>query len=176
MKQERIPSRRECLRLLEENGVYPNIIEHSKAVAEIALEYGRKIKHNGGHVNLRLLEAASLLHDICKFKGIKGNLEEISHGKAGADLLRMKGLDEIAGIVECHVMNAILKPGRLNTWEKKLVYYADKRVNHDRRVSFDERLAYLMNRYPKGAGEFRKEEPLIRKLEKEIFEKAGVKS
>jgi len=177
MKQERIPSRRECLRLLEENGVYPNIIEHSKTVTEIALEYGRKIKHNGGQVNLRLLEAAALLHDISKHEGLgKDTNSEITHPEAGARKLREVELPEVADVVEVHGFGKIFEPQKLNTWEKKLVYYADKRVNHDKRVNLGERLDYLINRYPHGAGMFRKAKPLLLKLEKDIFERAGVKS
>jgi len=175
MKQERIPSRRECLRLLEENGVYPNIIEHSKAVAEIALEYGRKIKANGGKLNIKLLEASALLHDICKHEGLgKDTNSEITHPETGARKLREMGLPDVADVVEVHGFGKIFEPQRLNTWEKKLVYYADKRVNHDKRVALSERLDYLTDRYPHGADMFRKARPMLLKLEKEIFEKAGV--
>ncbi len=169
-----VPNRDECINMLKDRGIPENIINHSIAVADVALELGRKIKSNGEGVDLKLLEAAALLHDISKHEGIAGKFEEVSHGIAGAELLRRMGLAEVADVVEVHTMSAILKPGKLDTWEKKLVYYADKRVNHDKRVTFDERLDYLINRYPRGAEEFRKEEPLIRALEKEIFEKAGV--
>ena len=33
--------------------------------------------------------------------------------------------------------------------EKEIVYYADKRVNHDKIVSLQERLAYILERYAK---------------------------
>ena len=45
---EKIPSRPECLEMLRDNGVPDNIIAHSVAVADISMEYGRKIKENGG--------------------------------------------------------------------------------------------------------------------------------
>jgi hypothetical protein len=31
--------------------------------------------------------------------------------------------------------------------EKEIVYYADKRVNHDQVVNLEERLAYILDRY-----------------------------
>jgi hypothetical protein len=34
--------------------------------------------------------------------------------------------------------------------EKEIVYYADKRVNHDRVVSLEERLTYLIRQYGNG--------------------------
>jgi len=43
---------------------------------------------------------------------------------------------------------------RLKSWnvhgkhcEKEIVYYADKRVNHDKVVTLDERLTYILKRY-----------------------------
>lgn len=175
MTKERIPTREECLKMLAENGVPEHIIAHSVAVTDVAMEYGRKIKANGGDVNLELLEAAALLHDIGKFEGIKGGHEaEISHGNIGAKMLREMGYQEIAEIAAGHMFSMIFEQGGLDTWEKKLVYYADKRVNHDKRVSINERLEYLANRYPQGAEMFRKAKPMLLEMEKEIFEKAGV--
>ena len=44
--------------------------------------------------------------------------------------------------------------------EKVIVYYADKRVNHDQIVSLDERLAYIIRQYGNGDARIQK---LIRK-------------
>ena len=75
----------------------------------------------------------------------------------------------VADVVEAHVMEAIEGPGMLNTWEKKLVFYADKRVNHDRRVTFDERMDYLVRAYPSQARMFRRVASAIRLLERELL-------
>lgn len=176
MKPARIPSRPECLKMLKDNGVPEHIIAHSVKVTEIAMEYGKLIKKNGGTVDLKLLEAGALLHDITKHVGLGNHETEINHCESGAELLRKMGMPEIAEIVRCHMMTIVFKSSEmLDTWEKKLVCYADKRVNHDRRVTLDERLAYLNERYPKGRKIFKEAEPFIRNLEKEIFEKAGVR-
>ena len=55
-------------------------------------------------------------------------------------------LDEIAPIVAGHVR---LRNYTLNgdISEKEIVYYSDKRVNHDKIVNLDERLAYILGRY-----------------------------
>ena len=74
MKPARIPSRPECLKMLKDNGVPEHIIAHSVKVTEIAMEYGKLIKKNGGTVDLKLLEAGALLHDITKHVGL-GNHE-----------------------------------------------------------------------------------------------------
>ena len=47
--------------------------------------------------------------------------------------------------------------------EKEIVYYADKRVNHNRVVSLEERLNYLLVRYGRN-------EKVIHRLIKENFE------
>jgi putative nucleotidyltransferase with HDIG domain len=172
----RIPTREECLQMLKENNVPRNIIEHSKAVADIAVELGRKLKSHGEDINLQLLEAGALLHDICKHECIgRGHEAEIAHGDMGADFLRKKGLPEIAEMARTHMMGAVLTPRMLDTWEKKLVFYADKRVNHDKRVTIDERFDYIEKRYPKEKGVFVKAKHIVKKMEKEIFEKAGVR-
>jgi len=175
MMAEKIPSRAECLRMLKENGTLENIIAHSVAVTDIAMELGKALKARGENVDLKLLEAGALLHDIGKTEGLKGGHEsEISHGDIGADMLKKMGHHKLAEIARSHMFSKIFELGSLDTWEKKLVYYADKRVNHNKRVALNERLDYLINRYPQGAEMFRKAKPLLDKLEKEIFEKAGV--
>ena len=57
-------------------------------------------------------------------------------------------LSEIADIVGEHVR---LKNYELNGSysEKEIVFYSDKRVNHDRIVSLEDRLAYILERYGK---------------------------
>jgi len=168
-----IPDRKECLRLLKENHVPENILAHSIKVAEVALKYGRMINNRGGNVNLRLLEAGALLHDISKHESL--NNPKVDHGRAGAVFLRKLGYPEIADIVELHAMHTITNRESLNTWEKKLVFYADKRVTHDKIVSFKERMIYLIKTYSHLAEKLKMEEPLVIELEKEIFTVSGAK-
>jgi len=67
------------------------------------------------------------------------------------------------------------------TWEEKLVYYADKRVMHDRIVPLKERLeeAHKRNVHLHGTQtqsdiNASKVDPLIFKLEEEIFSKIDI--
>jgi hypothetical protein len=56
---------------------------------------------------------------------------------------------EIADIVREHVRLKKYEPDdAVNA--REIVYYADKRVNHDRVVSLEERLEYLLVRYANG--------------------------
>ena len=140
----KIPSREQCLSLLAKYNVPKNIVEHSELVARIAVFLGKKLSEKGERTDLRLLEAAALLHDIDK-KICLENAEKI-HGVEAAKILEKEGLKEIAELVKQHRLGYIIEkpfscPGA------KLVYYADKRVNHTNIVSLDERYDYLVERY-----------------------------
>ncbi len=53
---------------------------------------------------------------------------------------------EVADIVGEHVKIKHYSP-EADLSEKEIVYYSDKRVNHDQIVSLEERLAYIIERY-----------------------------
>ena len=55
----------------------------------------------------------------------------------------------IGKIIRKHNFICILDetPNGLNSWEEKLLYYADKRVRHDQLVSLQDRLNDLKKRY-----------------------------
>ena len=61
-------------------------------------------------------------------------------------MLREKGLDELAPIVESHVFFENFDfEGSLE--EREIIYYADKRVMHDKIVSVEGRVKDLVDRY-----------------------------
>jgi putative nucleotidyltransferase with HDIG domain len=155
--------------MLAENGVPPNIVAHSVQVAAIAVELAAAMAARGVPVDVAAVEAGALLHDISKHEGF-GKHAAVPHGIAGAARLAQLGLHELAAIVRCHVMEAV---DELDTWEKKLVFYADKRVNHDQPVTFDQRMEYLLRTYPRQADVFLKVAPAIKALESEIFAASG---
>ena len=96
--------------------------------------------------SLSLDLAAALLHDITKTRSLETNER---HDLSGGELLREMGFTSIAEIVEQHVVLQNLNPqGRLE--EREIIYYADKRVMHDKIVSIDERVHDLLQRYGNG--------------------------
>ena len=98
---------------------------------------------NGVEVNRDLVIAAALLHDITKTRSLK---TKERHDLSGGELLREMGFTSIAGIVEHHVVFQNFNPqGRLEEWE--IIYYADKRVMHDKIVTIDDRVHDLLQRY-----------------------------
>jgi len=142
---DRIPSREECNELMVQHSMRPNIVEHSIQVMNVSLAITDNLK-NGVAVNRDLIIAAALLHDITKTRSLTTNER---HDSSGGELLREMGFTRIADIVEQHVVLQNLNPqGRLE--EREIIYYADKRVMHDKIVSIDERVHDLLQRYGNG--------------------------
>lgn len=168
-----------CLDILQKNEVPQNIVDHSLKVNQIAMYLGEKLVKAGEKVNLNLLNEASLLHDIDKHLSFFGKKK---HGEEAPKILEEEEMQSIIPIVSKHHLHNILENGKkgLNSWEEKLVYYADKRVVHDKIVSIDERFAYLKKRYGQTNKTFletiEKCYPKVKELEKEIFEKIGISS
>lgn len=142
---EKIPSESECFSLIRKHEMLPNIIEHSMQVKKVSVLIYENLEDNDS-LNLELIVASALLHDIAKTSSIKNR--ELRHDLKGGEILRKLGYDEIAEIVENHVIFTGFDPdGPVN--EKEIIYYADKRVMHDRIVSIDSRIEDLVERYGK---------------------------
>lgn len=141
--EDRIPSEQECYRIMVEHEMLPNIELHSRQVMRVALALVDHLARPG-IVNRDLVLAAALLHDIAKTAAIR--TRDHRHDLKGGEILRAMGCEAIARIVESHVVLDDFAPqGPLE--ERELVFYADKRVMHDRIVSLDERVADLADRY-----------------------------
>jgi putative nucleotidyltransferase with HDIG domain len=140
---EKIPDREACLRLMDEHEMLPNIRDHSLVVTEIALTLADNLSGDET-VNRDLVEAGALLHDITKTRSVQTG--EIHHDITGGELLRGLGMREVAEVVESHVhFRDYSHEGPVE--ERELVFYADKRVQHDRVVSVNERFNDLVKRY-----------------------------
>ncbi|MCB2183377.1 MAG: HD domain-containing protein [Desulfobulbaceae bacterium] len=119
-----------------------NIKAHSIIVCRVAELISQAYIQRGDPLNLDLVIASSLLHDIAKTPCLNGGCD---HASVGEEICRKHEFDEVADIVAEHVL--IKSNGRGDITEKEIVYYADKRVNHDKVVSLDDRLAYILERY-----------------------------
>jgi len=147
-----IPTLAQCIDLMGQYGMLPNIRHHSLVVARLAeqLQCGLcAVAPDHHQADLQLVISGALLHDIAKTPCLGGVCD---HAKAGADICRRHGYPEIAAIVEQHVRLWDFNParyeqGRFNALE--LVYYADKRVLYSRVVDLDQRLEYILNHYGK---------------------------
>ncbi len=158
---ETIPNREECLRLMSEYRMLENIISHSVAVAKVALFLSVELNKRGQRIDVRLVEAASLLHDLTKTECLKTKED---HAMTGSQLLKRIGYDRVGEIVAQHIW--LGKEGDPScVCEEEIVNYADKRVMHDRIVSLEERFRDLKERY----GKHGRAEDYLEQLQREIY-------
>ena len=140
-----LPTEEECYRLMEKFEMLPNIVAHSVQVMKVSLAITDNLI-NDSTINRELVKTAALLHDIAKTHTIKTG--ESRHDLIGGEMLREIGYDSIAEIVEQHIMFENFNPdGAVE--EREIVFYADKRVMHDRIVTIDERVNDIAHRYRK---------------------------
>jgi uncharacterized protein len=164
-----LPTTAQCFSLMEQYGMLENIKAHSIVVEKVASLLARGLRQAGQGVVLEKVSAGALLHDIAKTECLRTKED---HANKGKEICLGHQLYEIADVVAEHIVLSDFD-SKNRVREKEIVYYADKRVNHDAVVSLDERLEYLLDRYG------RKEKPLcdlIRKnfgvckeVEKKIF-------
>ncbi|NIA20244.1 MAG: HD domain-containing protein [Xanthomonadaceae bacterium] len=162
-----IPDLETSFSLLRERLVPVHIVGHSVAVAETALLLGEALNAIGRQQNMALLAAAGVLHDIAKFATLKTGED---HAQVGADWLDEKGLKSVSWVVRHHVRLQLdmLHP----VDEKELVFYADKRVQHERIVTLAQRFIDLQDRYGQnvaGLGSLEKMKEITLGLENKIF-------
>lgn len=163
-----IPSREECLKMMGQRGVLSHIVDHCLEVAKVAGFLAVELNKKGQRIDLRLVEAASLLHDLTKTEGL--NTKE-DHAKTGHQLLKGMGYERVAEVVSQHI-HLLEKSDASQVSEEELVNYADKRVQHDRIVSLRERFVDLKERYGKSQSSFELLDDLEKttfKLEEKIF-------
>jgi len=189
---------------MDEFGVPLHIRKHSLAVARLGVFLARKLKEKGISVDVDLVDRACLLHDllrICdleeagydrsrqaitdkdraKWRQLRTRYRNLCHEDAAFALLR-EAYPELALAIRRHRYDALLdEKDKPVTWEEKLVYYADKRVMHDRIVPLKERLeeAHRRNvpqRSSADRGKLNTEriDAAIFELEREILDKIGL--
>jgi uncharacterized protein len=166
---DRIPSRQDCLVLMEQTGMLPQIQGHSLQVCRVALCLGKNLISHFPELDMALIEAGALLHDIAKTECLrtKGN-----HVEIGTEMVSARGFHSVARIVAQHVHFENDFPPNGSIDEVVLVHYADKRVLHEEVVSLKERFAYLTKTYGKSEDVVERIEALYHdtlKLEKMIF-------
>lgn len=140
-----IPSQKQCFQFMIKYGMLENIKAHSVTVEQVALKIARELLKTGLPISLERVSAGALMHDIGKTMCLNSSDD---HAAKGKEICLDNDLHEIADIVGEHVRLRDYGPSS-PIGEKEIVYYSDKRVNHDVIVSLDQRLAYLLERYGK---------------------------
>lgn len=121
----------------------PNIKDHSIVVARVAEIITGGLISAGYQSSMNRVIAGALLHDIGKTACLDNNDD---HAAKGVEICLAHNLKAIVDIVGEHVILKSYSPDDEFT-EIEIVYYADKRVNHDQVVDLDQRLAYILERY-----------------------------
>ncbi|OPL14417.1 MAG: hypothetical protein AVO38_02265 [delta proteobacterium ML8_D] len=140
-----------------------HIVSHSLRVAQVGVFISSYLKMSGEDLDIGLVEAGGLLHDITKMDSI--NTGE-NHALSAFRLFQILGYNEVADIVRQHVRldQDIRYDSHIN--EALIVNYADKRVKHCTIVTLSERFEDLLIRY--GTTPERRE--MIRRLYDEVTE------
>ena len=125
--RERIPEPAACRGLLARLGTPAPVVAHSAAVADVARRLGAALRTSGVCLDLKLLEAAALLHDIARAAH--------THAEAGADVLDAEGFPRVAAVVRYHMQ--LPGPPPDLPGEREVLYLADKLTVGSRTVGLD---------------------------------------
>jgi putative nucleotidyltransferase with HDIG domain len=163
-----IPTYEQGLELLDRYNVPENVKNHCKNVNRVAVFLAKKLQEKGIDINVELVSAASLLHDVGR-EGKQESYPKPKHIEEGYNRLKEK-YPEVAHIVRIHDMMRIEDA---KTWEEKIVNYSDKRAWERKIVTLEKRFKSLEERYlfklPEEIND------LYHKIEKEIFDIIGIK-
>lgn len=132
---KKIPSVEECIELLQKQGCSEEVINHCKAVRDIAVNIAKRT-----NADIRLIEAGALLHDIGRAK-----THGITHGIEGAKIAKKIGLPKsIIRIIECHIGAGIPKEEAVllglpkkdyipSSLEEKIISHADNLTDSNKK-------------------------------------------
>ena len=170
-----IPTRNQCLALWDKYNLPSAKRIHVEEVTKLATYFASKLKAQNPNVkiNVALVEAAALLHDIDK--NVTRRPGE-RHPDTAVRILRELGFVEVAEVVKRHSLHAILDPALTpRTWEEKIVYLSDKMTKYEV-IGIDHRfkLWYKEQLPPDAAAELDAALPKVKALEVEIYQAAGI--
>lgn len=168
MCQPNIPTARNCRHLLEKYSTPAHIIMHCQKVWEVARVLGEGMLRQEYPLDMALLEASCLLHDIGKYPSILNRSK--FHDLHGERILEQEGFPDVANIVGQHVVLRSKRGDPIK--EEHVLFYADKRVVHDEVVSLEDRFVYLFETYaktPEAADRLMVMKEDTMRLEREIF-------
>jgi len=137
-QRRQIPTADECMVLMTDVlRVEKKIVDHCQTVAKVALNLGEEINRAGCGLDLELIVAAGLLHDLAR--------DQSDHAAVAEQILRELGYPEVAAVVGAH-MDLSLEGGE-SIREKEIVYLADKLVSGSRIVTLQSRFGDKSKKY-----------------------------
>ncbi|HLC92504.1 MAG TPA: HD domain-containing protein [archaeon] len=171
----KLPTEKECSALIAKYEVPENVAKHTESVRRIANILSRGISSNGFKIDLECVDKGALMHDVAKMYCIKNNCR---HAAEAEKALTQIGYSEFGKVLLLHGLEEVLGFNKSTPLEAKVVWYADKRVTHDKIVSLRERYDYLKERYGSISAEKMNEiistEKSAYALESELVQMAGL--
>lgn len=134
---ERAPAEERCLFLLDRHGVPDRVISHSRVVTALARRIAVLLMQKGVRLDLDVITAAGLLHDLAKGKP--------RHAEAGMRIIAAWGYPRVAAAVGSHIDIVLADDRPLG--EDEILYLADKLVDGIRHVSLETRRLGSRKRY-----------------------------
>jgi putative nucleotidyltransferase with HDIG domain len=138
-----IPNKTHCFQLMYEMQMPEHIVAHSLQVYRVASFLTTQLKDRGVQLNLDLIQAAALLHDITKARSFKTSE---NHALTGGEHITNCGYPQVGQIIKQHVRLEAYDPEN-ELQEAEIVNYSDKRVVHQNIVLLENRLDYIMAKY-----------------------------
>src|SRR6266702_2893778 len=135
-KRRDIPTAAECEAILAGGHVQQSVVRHSRKVADVAHRIALALLHSGVALNLELVQAGALLHDLAK--------GQPDHAAVGASILRSMDFAQVAEIVGAHTD---LDFSTLRIDESAIVYLADKLVRGEDIATLDKRFQPALFRF-----------------------------
>lgn len=131
-----LPTPAECEAILATRLAPEPLRRHGRAVTAVARTITTTLAAHGSELDLNLVLAGGLLHDIAK--------GQPAHAETGAALVEALGYPAVAGIVRQHMS---LRFDGTTADEAAIVFLADKLVSKDKRVSLEQRYRPSFERF-----------------------------
>lgn len=132
-----IPNKLVCRELLAWFKIGEDTARHCESVAGLAVQMAEKCNAAGAALNLDLVYAGGLLHDVGK--------GSVYHAAAGGRILSMLAHRSVAEVVADHMDLPEEKLNAVN--ESLIVFLADKLTKGEQRATIEERFAAKRARF-----------------------------
>lgn len=184
-----IPTQEECFNLMDKYRVPIGVRRHCQTVNKVAMLLAKKLRAAGVDIDVNLVDAASLLHDLFRmvnfytFEGVekedsdvwqalKDVFGHLGHEEIAYEMLK-DHYPKVAEIISRHGPKSVTQ-GTYKSWEDKVVLYADRRVMHIKVVTLDERYEDIQLRhvdyYEQTGFDPKLEKRRVKKIENDIFD------
>jgi len=137
----------------------------------------KKIESLNKHVSTqqKILSPSDSPTGIAKLLSLQTGASSDDHGRLAARLLHTREQPELAEISYRHLLFCLIdETRRPQSWEQKVVYFADKLVEKSQLASLEERVQGLRERYPNHRQEIDAVIPALLELQDEICAAADV--